>query len=75
MSAGVDSDKMVAQVSGYFRHPDQMKRVQESAMRIRGLTGVEVEDLAVKEAEEDLALEDGGSRRAAVPEVPRAGTR
>lgn len=59
MSAGVDSDRMVAQVSGYFRHPDQMKRVQESAMRIRGLTAVEVEDLAVKEAEEERALDDG----------------
>lgn len=59
MSAGVDSDRMVAQVKGYFRHPDQMKRVQESAMRIRGLTAVEVEDLAIKEAEEELAFEDG----------------
>ena len=59
MSAGVDSDRMVAKVSGYFRHPDQMKRVQESAMRIRGLAAVEVEDLAVREAEEDLARDDG----------------
>ena len=75
MSAGVDSERMVARVKGYFRHPDQMKRVQDSAMRIRGLTAVEVEDLAVKEAEEDLAREDtetGGLRcprcRAAVPD-------
>jgi uncharacterized RDD family membrane protein YckC len=59
MSAGVDSETMVAHVSGYFRHPDQMKRVQESAMRIRGLTAVEVEDLALQEAEEDLEFEDG----------------
>ncbi|MCY4437742.1 MAG: RDD family protein [Chloroflexi bacterium] len=65
MSAGVDSERMVARVKGYFRHPDQMRRVQESAMRIRGLTAVEVEDLAVTEAEEDLVLEDmeaGGLR-------------
>ena len=59
MSAGVDSEKMVAQVKGYFRHPDQMRRVQESAMRIRGLTAVEVEDLAIRDAEEELAFEDG----------------
>ncbi len=58
MSAGVNSETMVARVKGYFRHPDQMKRVQESAMRIRGLTAVEVEDLAVKEAEENVALEE-----------------
>ncbi len=58
MSVGVDSDTMVAHVRGYFRHPDQMRRVQESAMRIRGLTAVEVEDLAVKEAEEDLVREE-----------------
>ena len=61
MSAGVDSEIMVARVKGYFRHPDQMKRVQESAMRIRGLTAVEVEDLAVNEAEEELAREDTDS--------------
>ncbi len=61
MSAGVDSERMVARVKGYFRHPDQMKRVQDSAMRIRGLTAVEVEDLAVNEAEEELAREDTDS--------------
>ncbi len=68
MSAGVDSARMVARVKGYFRHSDQMRRVQESAMRIRGLTAVEVEDLAVRDAEAALEQEDSATTGLRCPE-------
>ena len=58
MSAGVDSNTGVARVKGYFRHEDQMRRVQESVMRVRGVAVVEVEDLAIADAAAELEREE-----------------
>ena len=61
MSAGVDSDTGVARVKGYFRHPDQMQRVRDSVMRVRGVMVVEVEDLAVADAASEVELLEDAS--------------
>ena len=68
MSAGVDSDTGVARVKGYFRHPDQMRRVRDSVMRVRGVAVVEVEDLAVRDAEAALEQEESTATGLRCPE-------